>query len=222
MARYRAWAQRCCTRCQCSVIPAVLFIGFLLVLAIAVHSPGVREAGLAAGLSLAGLVALALAAAVAVHVARSRRLAGPVRPRRQPGVRVVTGHTPAGHRVYADLTAGCACGDPADGEIDGRPACSQCLADAAAAGQRSAEADGQPAGPCGSCGGRPAVTDRAGWPLCRLCAGRVDAAARYAHEVAESVLADKRDYKLTQPPVLPPGETAGQVDMTDFEKRLLS
>jgi len=150
---------------------------------------------------VAGLIALAglcLAVAAATRLA-GRRQPAPVRepaPVTRPAVR-----RPAGLRSWP------------------RPARRTRTAAAWVAGQARPAAGlmADSADLCGSCSSRPAVIDRAGWPLCQPCADKVNAAASHAHEVAEAALADPAGYLLTQPPVLPPGETVGTVDMTEFE-----
>lgn len=85
----------------------------------------------------------------------------------------------------------------------------------------------RPAGTC-ACG-RPAVTPIEGRPFCAVCAaGWVAGQARPDADITATVdaagrveAAETAGYLLTQPPVLPPGETVGALDMTEFEKRLL-
>jgi len=185
--RRLAWAQRCCTRCQCSAVPVVLFAGLVLVLLIGAHRDGVREAALVTGAGAGALAVLLAAAAVLVRLAARHRPPPPVRARQPARTR------PAGSRAAAGLLGipgpadRCACGDPAAAEIEGRPACSRCVADAIADGQLDDVVDGFTA----EADGQPAVELPPG-------------------------------YELLWPPVLPPGETAGEVDMDEFERRLQS
>ena len=90
---------------------------------------------------------------------------------------------------------------------------------------------GRPGDPCAEACGRPASRMFERWPVCEACGGRLDTAAvnaagrpdypsktaelaaAYGHQPADDVPA------LTQPPVIPNGETIGTVDMTDFENR---
>jgi hypothetical protein len=78
----------------------------------------------------------------------------------------------------------------------------------------------RPGDPCAEACGRPATRMFERWPVCENCGGRLDAAAacaagrRLAPEPAEDDIPH-----LTQPPVIPAGETIGTIDMSDFEKR---
>jgi hypothetical protein len=186
-ARYLAWAQRCCTRANCSAVPAVLVIGLVLVLLIAAHRTGLHEAAVTAAAGAGAVIVLLAAAAGLVSLAGRRRVPASVRARQPARTRPASGRAAAGLLGIPAPADRCACGDPAAAEIEGRPACSRCVADAIADGRLddvvadfTAEADGQPA--------------------VELPPG----------------------YELLWPPVLPPGETAGEVDMDEFERRLQS
>jgi len=80
---------------------------------------------------------------------------------------------------------------------------------------------GRPPKPCAEACGRPADRMFERWPVCNECGGRLDAAAGrlggFAAPVPEPAGGDLP--ALTQPPVLPAGETIGTVDMTEFEER---
>jgi hypothetical protein len=82
---------------------------------------------------------------------------------------------------------------------------------------------GRPGDPCAEACGRPATRMFGQWPVCEDCGGRLDAAAGFARQPAgwpgeEPVLAGDDLPVLTQPPVIPAGETIGGVDMTEFEE----
>jgi hypothetical protein len=78
----------------------------------------------------------------------------------------------------------------------------------------------RPGDPCAEACGRPATRMFEQWPVCTECGGRLDAAAgrpvRPAGIAPEP--ADDDIPVLTQPPVIPAGETIGTVDMTEFER----
>jgi hypothetical protein len=116
--------------------------------------------------------------------------------------------------------ARCVCGQSATGLIDGRPVCADELAgrvNVRVAGHAGTAT--RQAGTCGSCLRRPSVTDRAGWPLCRRCAGLVDAATRHAREVADALSAKTMDQWLAQAHGgLVIDTQPGTTDMSEFEE----
>lgn len=81
----------------------------------------------------------------------------------------------------------------------------------------------RPGDPCAEACGRPATRMFGKWPVCEDCGGRLDAAAEHAKRPA-GWLGDGPEPAgedlpvLTQPPVIPAGETIGKVDMTEFEQ----
>jgi hypothetical protein len=79
---------------------------------------------------------------------------------------------------------------------------------------------GRPGTPCAECAGRPATRVFERWPVCDGCGSRLDASAGrlggFAVPVPEP--AGGSLPALTQPPVLPAGETIGTIDMTEFEE----
>lgn len=82
----------------------------------------------------------------------------------------------------------------------------------------------RPGDPCAEACGRPATRMFEQWPVCDDCGGRLDAAAEHARRPASLVFAEPEPAggdlpALTQPPVIPAGETIGTVDMTEFEER---
>jgi hypothetical protein len=82
----------------------------------------------------------------------------------------------------------------------------------------------RPGDPCTEACGRLATRMFEQWPVCDDCGGRLDASAAHARRPADW-LGDAPEPAgedlpaLTQPPVIPAGETIGTVDMTEFEKR---
>lgn len=70
--------------------------------------------------------------------------------------------------------------------------------------------------------GQPAGARIAGRPFCALCAAgqeRPDAdITATVTPAGRAEVAETAGYLLTQPPVLPPGETVGALDMTEFEE----
>lgn len=126
--RYLTWAERCCTRCNCSVVPVFSFLGIALVLVIAAHAAGVRQAALVFAVAVAVAVAVALAAAIAVRVARSRRPAAPSRARQPETARPVIRRAHAGLLGVPRPAGMCAegCGRPAEAEVAGCPLCRPC------------------------------------------------------------------------------------------------
>jgi len=78
---------------------------------------------------------------------------------------------------------------------------------------------GRPGDPCAEACGRPASRMFERWPVCEACGGRLDAAAVNAAGRTASCEPAGDVPALTQPPVIPNGETIGTVDMSDFENR---
>ena len=78
---------------------------------------------------------------------------------------------------------------------------------------------GRPGDPCAEACGRPASRMFERWPVCEACGGRLDAAAAHAAGRTASCEPAGDVPALTQPPVIPNGETIGTVDMSDFENR---
>lgn len=78
----------------------------------------------------------------------------------------------------------------------------------------------RPGDPCAEACGRPATRMFERWPVCGDCGGRLDAAAAHAAGRSPAPVPAGDDLPaLTQPPVIPAGETIGGIDMTDFENR---
>jgi hypothetical protein len=78
----------------------------------------------------------------------------------------------------------------------------------------------RPGDPCAEACGRPATRMFDKWPVCDDCGGRLDAAAAHAAGRKPVTVPAEDDLPaLTQPPVIPDGETIGGIDMTDFENR---
>lgn len=74
---------------------------------------------------------------------------------------------------------------------------------------------------CQACG-QPASRMSGDQPACEDCGRLLDARLPGEDEPADSIVHQPAGYQLSRPPVLPEGETAGQVDMTEFERRLSS
>lgn len=126
--RFLTWAERSCSRCNCSVIPAVLFIAIIAVIFIAAHRTGVRQAALAAGITVAAAVVLAVTVAGLWHLAASPRLPAPPRTR-QPAVPSPVIRRAAAGRLGVPRPSGmCAeeCGRPAVTEVAGCKVCQPC------------------------------------------------------------------------------------------------
>lgn len=80
---------------------------------------------------------------------------------------------------------------------------------------------GRPLTSCAEACGRPASRMFERWPVCAGCGSRLDAAAGRLGGLAAPVPEPAGDDLpvLTQPPVLPAGETIGTIDMSEFEER---
>jgi hypothetical protein len=129
-ARLLTWAERSCTRCQCTVIPAVLFIGLVLVLFAAAHRAAVRESLLGAALAVAVFAVLAGVLAVLVRMTRVSRPAPPPRVRRPAVIRPPAARPAAEPPAVPRPDGMCAeeCGRPAETEVAGCPVCRTCAA----------------------------------------------------------------------------------------------
>jgi hypothetical protein len=125
--RFLTWAERSCTRCNCSVVPAVIFLGIVGVALVAAHRTGVREFALVFGITLAAAVVAAVMAAGLVYRTR-RRPAVPSRVRQPAVVRPVTRRAAAGLLGVPRPSGMCAeeCGRPAVTEVAGCKVCQPC------------------------------------------------------------------------------------------------
>jgi hypothetical protein len=137
-------------------------------------------------------------------------------------------HRAVVHEIVVDAAIGLACAAGLSLAVFGlvclagrkavQPARQRAVAQPAAVERPRA---GRPGDPCAEACGRPATRMFEQWPVCDEDGSRLDAVAEHARRpavyraAAELPAGDDLPH-LTQPPVLPPGETIGQVDMTDF------